>query len=152
MNNAIKITFVKDHPDAQLPKRNHDDCNGVHNHDAGFDIFCCEDTIIPAKTSKVVNTGIKVGFIEPGYWFKIEARSGLGFKHGIQPHPGIIDTQYRGPLSVKLYNLSDSSYQIKAGDRIAQFIVYKLYDADISWAENVDQTARGENKLGSSGS
>ena len=81
--------FVKTHPDAQLPKKNNES-------DTGFDVFSVEEVTIPARSSAVVPVGLKVGYIPEGYWFKVEGRSGLGFKHGILPHPGIIDNGYRG--------------------------------------------------------
>lgn len=88
--------------------------------------------------------------IEPGYWVRIEGRSGLGFKHGILPHPGIIDCGYRGSAGIKLYNLTDKDYEIKAGDRIAQFVVYNNHDVDVSEGE-IEESLRGEKGFGSSG-
>lgn len=79
----VEIKFVKVHPDAQLPKQNH---SGEGIGDTGFDLYSVEDTAILPGESKIVPVGVKVGYITPGYWFKIEARSGLGFKHGIEPH------------------------------------------------------------------
>jgi len=102
----IEVKFLKKHPDARLPVRKHEPVyNGIKDKDGnpwtplwiessgdtGYDVCSVEDVIIPAKGSKVVDTGIDIAYIQPGYWFKIEARSGLGFKHGIQPHPGIVD-------------------------------------------------------------
>ena len=79
----MKLQFEKTHVDAVLPGKNHDS-------DTGMDVTCIEDFIIPAGGSAVVSVGLKFAFIEPGYWVKVEGRSGLGFKYGIIPHPGII--------------------------------------------------------------
>ena len=154
----ISIKFVKTHTDAQLPKQNHGNLAigtfGSHvsgTHDSGFDVFCCENTVVPPNGSAVVPTGIQLAGLEPGYWIRIEARSGLGFKHGLQPHSGIIDNQYRGDLGVKIFNHSDHVYRFQIGDRIAQLVLYKLYDANISWADQVDETTRGQQGIGSSG-
>ena len=95
-----KVQFVKVHPDAILPSKN-------HTSDTGFDVYCVEDTVIPAHGSAVVPVGIKVGYIPSGYWFKVEGRSGLGFKHSLLPHPGIIDNEYRGDCGVKIYNFKE---------------------------------------------
>lgn len=119
--------------------------------DTGYDIFSVEDTIIPAKGSKVVDTGIEVAYISPGYWFNIAPRSGLGFKHGIQPHLGTIDNPYRGNLGIKLYNFSDVDYPVAKGDRIAQIVIYPVIEATISWSDKKIETERNENGFGSSG-
>ena len=79
------LQFEKTHVDAVLPGKNHDS-------DTGMDVTCIEDFTVPAGGSAVVGVGLKFAFIQPGYWVKIEGRSGLGFKHGIMPHPGIIDS------------------------------------------------------------
>ena len=143
-----KIEFIETHPNAKLPKANNT------NHatgDTGLDVYSVVDLVIPPRGSTVVNVGLTVAYITPGYWFKIEARSGLGFKYGIQPHGGIIDNGYRGNLSVKLYNLTDDGYNVKAGDRIAQLVVYELIQPNCSVASNSSTTDRGSSGFGSTG-
>lgn len=148
----MQIKFVRTHQRAELPKRNHGNYNGLYGtHDTGFDIFACEDTIIPGRGGCVVPTGIKVGYITPGYWFRVESRSGLSFKYSILAHPGIVDNGYTEDLGIKLYNHSDSEYHVKAGDRIAQLVVYPLVDIDIEWIDDARASARGEKGFGSSG-
>jgi dUTP pyrophosphatase len=80
----------------------------------------------------------------------VEGRSGLGFKHGIIPHPGIIDQGYRGDAGIKLYNFTDKDYEVKAGDRIAQFVVYKNYNIEV-YEGDIIKSKRGESGFGSSG-
>jgi deoxyuridine 5'-triphosphate nucleotidohydrolase len=144
MNTPI-IKFEKINDKAQLPTKNH------HN-DTGFDVYCVEDKVIPARGSAVVDVGLKFAFIPTGYWVKIEGRSGLGFKHGILPHPGIIDNGYRGNAGIKLYNLTDVDYDVKSGDRIAQFVLYNNHVAQVEWSSgDVEESTRGEKGFGSSG-
>jgi dUTP pyrophosphatase len=119
--------------------------------DSGYDIHCVEDKTIPANGSAVVETGIDLAYISPGFWFKIQPRSGLGFKHGIQPHLGTIDNPYRGNLGVKLYNLSNEDYQVTKGDRIAQMVFYPVIEPVIEWSEEKHETERSEDGFGSSG-
>ena len=142
-NERVSIKFVKTHPDAKLPSKN-------NATDTGFDVYCVEDKVVPARESAVIDVGLNFADITPGYWVKIEGRSGLGFKHGIMPHPGIIDNGYRSSAGVKLYNLTDVDYQVKAGDRIAQFVVYKNYPVTIEEGE-ATASDRGEKGFGSSG-
>jgi len=137
------LKFEKTHELAQLPTKNHSD-------DTGFDVYCVEDKLIPARGSAVVDVGLKFAHIPPGFWVRIEGRSGLGFKHGILPHPGIIDNAYRGTAGIKLYNLTDLDYNVKSGDRIAQFVMYENHNVIAVFGE-ATETARGEKGFGSSG-
>ena len=70
---------------------------------------------------------VDVGFscaIPAGYHAKVAARSSMGKKGIIVPNaPGIIDRDYRGRVCVLLLNTSQDVYQIKKGDRIAQWLV-----------------------------
>lgn len=137
------LRFEKTHSDAVLPKKN-------HKNDTGMDVTSVEDKVIPARGSAVVDVGLKFAFIEEGFWVKVEGRSGLGFKHGIMPHPGIIDEGYRGDAGVKLYNLTDTDYEVKAGERVAQFVVYTNHDVVVEEGEVVESD-RGDKGFGSSG-
>ena len=137
------LKFEKTHELAKLPCKNHES-------DTGYDVYSIEDVIIPARSSNVVGVGLKFASIPEGYWVKVESRSGLGFKHGIMAHPGIIDCGYRGDAGIKLYNLTDIDYQVKTGDRIAQFAVYMNFSMPIEWG-TIEESARGEKGFGSSG-
>ena len=141
--NDVVLKFNKTHADSKLPTKN-------NTSDTGFDVYCVEDKVIPARGSAVVDVGLDFAYITPGYWVRVEGRSGLGFKHGISPHPGIIDNGYRGNAGIKLYNNTDTSYNISKGDRIAQFVVYQNYNVVVE--EGVKQESdRGDSGFGSSG-
>lgn len=143
----VTINFVKTHPDAVLPKYNHSD---PYTGDSGLDVTAVEDVIIPAKGWVTVPVGLKLGYVTPGYWFRVEGRSGMGFKKHVFPHFGIIDNPYRGDMGVKLYNFSDVNVYFFKGDKVAQLIVYPLIQANVEWADSVVETARGEKGFGSS--
>jgi dUTP pyrophosphatase len=138
------LKFKLTHPDAKLPTKNHAD-------DTGFDVYSVETKTIPARGSAVVDVGLEFADITPGYWVKVEGRSGLGFKHNIVPHAGIIDSGYRGNAGILLRNLSDNDYQVNAGDRIAQFVVYRNYSVTITEATETAESDRGAQGFGSSG-
>ena len=142
------VKFLKTHPDAQLPKANSD---RIGTGDSGYDLTAVESMIVPAKGSAIIPIGITLAYMEEGFWFRIEPRSGLGFKHSLQPHLGVIDNGYRGDLGVKLYNFGDRTVSINKGTRIAQFIVYPLIHPQCSWANEVVPTVRGSKGFGSSG-
>ena len=141
------VKFVKTHDNAELPKANNSE---IGTGDSGYDLTAVEDVLIPGNGSAVVPVGLTLAYIEKGYWFRIEPRSGLGFKHSLQPHLGVIDNGYRGDLGVKLYNFKSSSYTVKKGDRIAQFVVYPLIQPQCEWADDVVDSDRGDKGFGSS--
>ena len=146
LNPSVK--FVKTHDDAQLPKANNSD---IGTGDSGYDLTAVENVLITSNGSAVVPVGLTLAYIEKGFWFRIEPRSGLGFKHNLQPHLGVIDNGYRGDLGVKLYNFSSTSYTVNKGDRIAQFVVYPLIHPQCEWADDVVESDRGDKGFGSSG-
>ena len=143
-----QVKFIKTHPDARLPKANNDE---IGTGDSGYDLAAVESVLIPANGSKVVPVGLTLAFIEEGFWFRIEPRSGLGFKHSLQPHLGVIDNGYRGDLGVKLYNFSNIDVHLSKGDRIAQFVVYPLIHPQCEWAGEIIDSKRGDSGFGSSG-
>ena len=143
MLGSIEIEFKKTHPDAVLSKQ-------AHDTDSGYDLTAVEERIIPAKGFCVVPIGLTVAFITPDYWFRIEARGGLGFKHHLFPHFGIVDNGYRGDCGIKLYNFGDKDYKINKGDRIAQLVVYPLIKVNTQFVEDINETERGSNAFGSS--
>ncbi len=142
------VKFVKTHEDAQLPAANNSE---IGTGDSGYDLTAVEDALVPGNGSAVVPVGLTLAYIEKGYWFRIEPRSGLGFKHSVQPHLGVIDNGYRGDLGVKLYNFKNESYTVKKGDRIAQFVVYPLIHPQCEWVDEVVESDRGDKGFGSSG-
>ena len=139
---SVKMEFVKTHDDAVLPHR-------AHASDSGYDLTSVEEVIVPGRGSVVVPVGITLGYLEPGWWFRVEPRSGLGFKHNLQPHLGIIDNGYRGDLGVKLYNFSDTNVTLNKGTKVAQLVLYPHITANVSWAEEVTEADRGDAGFGS---
>ena len=137
------VEFIKVNEDAILPRKN-------FKTDSGFDLFSIEELTIPANGSITTNVGLEVGYISARHWFKIEGRSGLGFKKGIVPHFGIIDNSYRGLLGIKLFNFSNESVTIEKGQGIAQMIIYELIPCAVSFAENHSKGERNKNGFGSS--
>lgn len=74
-------------------------------------------------------------------------------KHGISTGAGVIDADYRGEVKVVLFNHSEKDFEIKAGDRIAQLVLERIVNAEISviTQEELDNTDRGEGGFGSTG-
>ena len=57
----------------------------------------------------MINTGIAVE-IPHGNYGRIAARSGLAIKHMIESGAGVIDSDYRGDVSVLLYNHGNKDF------------------------------------------
>ena len=136
------MKFVKTHPDAKLPER-------AHDSDSGYDVYSVEEVVVPGRGSVVVPVGLTLGYLTPGWWFRVEPRSGLGFKHNLQPHLGIIDNGYRGDLGVKLYNFSDANITLNKGTKIAQLILYPHVTAEVGFVDKALEADRGDAGFGS---
>ena len=120
---------------------------------AGLDVRSAENELLKPGEFKLITTGLRVE-IPYGYEIQVRPRSGLALKHGITVlnSPGTIDADYRGEIGVILINHSQSDFEIKAGDRIAQLVVAPV--ERIQWQETGElnsSTKRGENGFGSTG-
>lgn len=125
----------------------------AHDTDAAADIYALEDMTLPAHSiSNKVRTGLRVALPE-GWVMKLAPRSSIGAKTGLRLSNsiGIIDAGYRGEIGILYDNISDSDYEIKAGDRIAQCWVEPVYRFQPSVVEKLDDTERGEGAFGSTG-
>jgi dUTP pyrophosphatase len=101
---------------------------------------------------RLVPTGLALA-IPPGYEGQVRPRSGLALKHGITlvNSPGTIDSDYRGELGLAIINLGQKPYTIRRGDRLAQLVLHKVYQADIQVVQNLDDTDRADGGFGHSG-
>ena len=83
----------------------------------------------------------------------VAARSGLAVKQGITLSNGIgvIDSDYRGEISVGLLNTSDADFTVNDGDRIAQLMFMPVLQASFIESDELDETERGTGGFGSTG-
>ncbi|HKC66660.1 MAG TPA: dUTP diphosphatase [Bacteroidia bacterium] len=88
-----------------------------------------------------------------GYEAQIRPRSGLAFKNGITVlnSPGTIDADYRGEIKVILVNLSNETFVVNDGERIAQMVIAKHENVDWKVVETLEESVRGEGGFGSTG-
>ena len=121
---------------------------------AGMDLraFIKEPVILKALDRALIPTGLYIEIPE-GYEAQVRPRSGLAIKHGVTVlnSPGTIDADYRGEICVELINLSNKSYTIESGDRIAQLVFNKYEQADFIEVEELSKTERGEGGFGHTG-
>ncbi len=110
------------------------------------------DIIMKPMERTIVPTGLYLE-IPVGYEAQVRPRSGLAIKKGITVlnTPGTIDADYRGELMVILINLSNETFVIKHGDRIAQMVIAAHEQAEWELVESLSDTERGSGGFGSTG-
>ena len=122
--------------------------------DAGVDLVSVEDVLLRAGGGRsVVSTGVAVAIPE-GYAGLVLPRSGLAVRHGVTVvnAPGLVDAGYRGELRVALLNTdSDTDYQVKRGDRIAQLVIVAVGQVSFRVVEALPESERGSGGFGHSG-
>jgi dUTP pyrophosphatase len=155
----MKIKIKKLCSDAIVPTR-------AHSTDAGLDLYALQDVFIPIGNTARIKTGISIS-IPKGHVGKIEDRSSMASK-GIRTGAGVVDFGYTGDLTVVLHNLNNSmnleeypsifdekntlnGYKIKAGDKIAQLLIYRVNLGEIEIVENLEDSERSDKGFGSSG-
>lgn len=108
------------------------------------------DDVVPARGKALVKTDIQIE-VPVGTYGRVAPRSGLAWKNFIDVGAGVIDQDYRGNVGVILYNHSDTDFEIKKGDRIAQLIMERIVYPVVVEVESLTETARGAGGLGSTG-
>ena len=121
---------------------------------AGADLYACltEDmTIRPGETA-FVPTGIALE-VPRGCAGLIYARSGLACKRGLAPanKVGVVDSDYRGPITVVLYNHGNEPQTICHGERIAQMVITPVLTPAYTEADELTDTVRDVSGFGSTG-
>ena len=121
---------------------------------AGMDLRANIDEVVTLEPlhRRLVKTGLFIALPE-GYEAQIRPRSGLALKHGITVlnTPGTVDADYRGEIMVLLINLSNISFIINPGDRIAQMVIARHEQAEFTLVDELDDTERGEGGMGHTG-
>ena len=121
---------------------------------AGADLYACLEeavTIRPGETV-FIPTGIALE-VPKGCAGLVYARSGLACKRGLAPanKVGVIDSDYRGEITVVLYNHGSVSQTIENGERIAQLIITPVLQPAYEMADQLSDTERAAGGFGSTG-
>ena len=117
---------------------------------AGFDLHAIEDG---AATPGVV-AKVPLGFaaaVPEGHAMLITARSGHGVKFGagVPQGYGLIDSDYRGEISMVLTVKRHMDWSV--GDRIAQAIIVPVVRVHMTLVWELPDTVRGAGGFGSTG-
>lgn len=113
------------------------------------------DIRIQAHSTVLIDTGLSIHIGNAGFCALVLARSGLASKKQLAPinSPGLIDSDYQGPLKVALHNFSSEDRIIQDFERIAQLLFIPVAAVrGVLVDSHVDATARGAGGFGSTGS
>jgi len=121
---------------------------------AGADLYACicaPVTIGPGETA-FIPTGIAMEVPQHCAGL-IYARSGLACKRGLAPanKVGVVDSDYRGEVTVALHNHGSESQTIENGDRIAQLLITPVLTPAFEMAAELSDTTRNLGGFGSTG-
>lgn len=121
---------------------------------AGADLYACIDQAVTIQpgTSAFIPTGIALE-VPAGCAGLIYARSGMACKQGLAPanKVGVVDSDYRGEITVVLHNHSQVAQTIENGQRVAQFLITPVYTPSYVEAEDLTDTCRSSGGFGSTG-
>jgi dUTP pyrophosphatase len=145
---TLKAKIQKTHPKAKIPTYG-------TSGSACFDIYSIEAGKVSETNPRKFRTGLKMEIPE-NHVLMIFSRSGHGFNNNIRLSNcvGIIDSDFRGEISVKLAQDSaeiETQYQVEVGDRIAQGMIIQLDQVEFEWVDKLSDTERGENGFHSTG-
>jgi dUTP pyrophosphatase len=142
---TMQINFVR--LDRGLPAP-----SPAHIGDAAVDLHSRIDIVLAPGERAPIPTGIAVA-IPQGHAGLVLPRSGHARRHGVGVvnGPGLIDSGYRGEVTVLLINHGEDDVEFARGDRIAQLAIVPV--PEVRWAEVdvLDETDRGEGGFGSTG-
>lgn len=121
---------------------------------AGLDVRANISESIELKPMEraLVKTGLFLE-IPVGSECQVRPRSGLALKKGISVlnSPGTIDADYRGEVGVILVNMSNETFVVENGERIAQLVFAKVEQAQWQEVDELSTTDRGSGGFGSTG-
>ncbi len=140
------VRCLRLHDDAVLPTQ-------AYEGDAGFDL-CSVDRIELAPHGRaLVPCGFAIELPEQACALVLP-RSGLAARHGVTclNAPGLIDSGYRGELTVCLHNTDPTeTFVVEPGMRIAQLLVTQLSNVRFETSDALSASERGSGGFGSSG-
>lgn len=123
-----------------------------HVGDAGWDLYVSRECDIPPGETVDVHTDIKID-MPPYLYARIVGRSSTLRNHGLLVNEGIIDNGYTGELFVGVHNMTDRTFHVDKGMRLAQVLFHNIEDVRWSQVEKVVATPgkRGDAGFGSTG-
>ncbi|MFZ0014217.1 MAG: dUTP diphosphatase [Acidimicrobiia bacterium] len=124
----------------------------AHIGDAAVDLHARIDVALAPGERVPVPTGLAVAIPE-GFAGLVLARSGHARRAGVGVvnGPGLVDSGYRGEVTVLLINHGTENVSFARGDRIAQLAIVPVPSVDWNQVDVLDDTERGGGGFGSTG-
>jgi len=141
----FRAEFMKLHPDARPPTCQTDGS-------VGYDLTSVENAEILPQTMKMIDTGLALKSISPGFYPQLLSRSGLATKQFGLCCCGTIDPDYlHRPIKVVLFNISpEKKIIIHKGERVAQMVFLPVIHPQSQTLQRLRKKREGG--LGSTGS
>jgi dUTP pyrophosphatase len=152
IKNSLELQMLTDTLEVMEFYKNWNNTRG----DSGFDLFCVNDQVIPAKGLGIpIQFGIRCSLLKQGKpsGYLLLPRSSIS--NGplrMSNSMGLVDSAYTGYITAKVDNLSDTDYTINKGERYFQLLFPNLQPLDkVTFVESLSQTQRGNGGFGSTG-
>lgn len=116
----------------------------------GLDLHALDPAVIEPGERRVVLTGIAAA-IPPTHYGRVAPRSGLAVRNGLDVLAGVIDSDYRGDISVVLINHGAAKVTVSKHDRVGQLILERADRFDVEEFAELPETQRGASGFGSTG-
>lgn len=138
----MKIKIKKLKEEAKLPTYHHEG-------DVGMDVYAMETYTLAPGEHHFFDHGFAMEF-PVGYGAIVKDKSSIS-KQGLHCMGGVFDAGYRGEYNTHLVNLSDKSYTVEVGDKVAQIVIFPVAIAELEVSDTLSESARGEGAFGSTG-
>ncbi len=124
----------------------------TYKRDAGYDLFVSKSTTIPAGGRTNVSVGVSARSRIPA-WIWLTGRSSTLLRYGLIVDSGVIDGDYTGELSIKIFNPTKEDIHVPPESRIAQIIIMPHTSMNPHFTGYLSNKsgARNESGFGSSG-
>lgn len=139
------VEFVKLNPKAFTPSKSTEDA-------AGFDLRIIEKVTIKPRERLITKLGLSF-HIPPGYYGQISSRSGFAFKNNFTVFHGIVDSDFRGEVSLLLQNFNNFlEIEFDIGSRVAQLLIIPTHASQtMTEVTSLSESVRDSGGFGSTG-
>lgn len=137
----------------------------AHDTDTGFDLFTAEELTLEPHGKGIARTGLafsmpfgwgimvrnKSGITTKGAPIKTTIDTSTGERADVTIYMGTVDSSYRGEIGIMIKNEEDFEITIPKHLKLAQGVIEKIYRAEFTETEELDETERGTGGYGSTG-